>query len=96
MSKKSHKPKNDVVATLKSGDIDSIYFNEFALGVSKNDIFILLRRNGKEEAILNASHITAKTLAIALNEAIASYEKETNQKIIVSEDTEQKIGDSSQ
>jgi len=95
MSKKS-KPKNDVITTMKSGDIDSIYFNEFAVGVTKNDIFILLRRNGKEEAVLNASHITAKTLAIALNEAIANYEKETNQKIIVSEDTGQLIDDSSQ
>ncbi len=96
MSEKSAKPKDDVENTLINGDVNSLYFNEFVLGVSKNDTFILLRRNGKQEAILNASHVTAKTLAIALNEAIANYEKETNQKIIVSEDTEQLIDVSSQ
>jgi len=70
MNRKTGKPNNDVVEILKSGDINSIYFNEFALGVSKNDIFILLRSNGKEEAILNASHITAKSLVIALNDTV--------------------------
>jgi hypothetical protein len=80
--------ENDVVSILKSGNIDSIYFNEFVIGVSKNDIFMLLRRNGKYEAVLNASHIAAKSFAIALNEAIANYEKETNQKIVIPEDSE--------
>ncbi|QTA80673.1 Uncharacterized protein dnl_29840 [Desulfonema limicola] len=92
MSKKTHKRNNDISKTLKSNDIENIYFNEFALGVSKNDVFMLLRRNGREEIILNASHITAKTFAIALNEAISNFEEETNQKIVVSEDIEKKIG----
>ncbi len=91
MGKKPCKAENGIVNILKSENIGSIYFNEFTLGVSKNDIFILLRRNGKEEAILNASHITAKTLAVALGGAIANYEKETNQKIIISEDAEHLI-----
>jgi len=93
MDKKKNKSNDDLVKVLRSGDINSVYFNEFAIGVSKNDIFILLRRNGKEEAILNASHITVKSLAIALNEAIANFEEKTNQKIMVSEDIEQLIDD---
>ncbi len=88
MSVKTVQPKDDLVNALEGVDVDSLYFNEFAIGVSKNDIVILLRRNGKEEGILNASHITAKRFAIALNEAISDYEKETNQKIIVPEDAE--------
>ncbi|OQX23139.1 MAG: hypothetical protein BWK80_27555 [Desulfobacteraceae bacterium IS3] len=57
-----------IADVMKSDDLPNIYFNEFGAGISKNDIFILLGRNGKQEAILNASHITAKSLANALNE----------------------------
>ncbi len=94
MSKENHNQKDDFSEVLKSDDITSIYFNEFAIGISKNDIFILARRNGKAEAILNASHITAKSLAIALNEAIADFEEKTNQKIMISGEVENLLGSS--
>ena len=85
---------DDIKKALKSSDIDNIYFNEFALGISKSDMFILIRRNGKEEAILNVSHITAKSLALALNEAIDDFEKKTGQKIMNSEDIEKSLDSS--
>ncbi len=81
----------DVVKALKSSEISGIYFNEFALGVSKNDMFILIRRNGKEEAVLNMSHITAKSLALSLTEALDDFEEKTNQKILVSDDIEKAL-----
>lgn len=74
---------------LKSDDLLNIYFNEFGVGISKNDIFILLGRNGKQEAILNASHITAKSLADALTKAIIEFESKTRQKILISDEIEQ-------
>jgi len=95
MTQEKRNSHNDFVDMLKSGDIANIYFNEFAIGVSKNDIFILVRRNGKEEAILNASHITAKTLAISLSEAIADFENKTNQTIMISEEVEKMLGSNS-
>jgi hypothetical protein len=79
------KEKN-IMDVMKSDDTPSIYFNEFGVGISKNDVFILLRRNGKEEAILNASHVTAKSLANALDEAINDFEVRTKQKILISEE----------
>ncbi|OQX27598.1 MAG: hypothetical protein BWK80_04575 [Desulfobacteraceae bacterium IS3] len=88
--------KKDIMNVMKSGDMPSIYFNEFGVGISKNDVFILLRRNGKEEAILNASHVTAKSLANALNEAINDFEVRTKQKILISEEikeTTETVGD---
>jgi hypothetical protein len=88
MTEQSPRPKEDVVEALKSKELTSIYFNEFALGVSKNDVFILIRRNGKEEAVLNFSHPTAKSLAISLTEAINNFEEQTHQKILVSSDEE--------
>ncbi len=83
----------DFMEIMKSDDIHSIYFNEFGLGISKNDVFILLRKNGKEEAILNASHVTAKFFAKALNEAINDFEQQTNQKILNSEEIEKSMED---
>jgi hypothetical protein len=74
---------------MTSDDLLSIYFNEFGVGISKNDVFIVLRRNGKEEAILNASHITAKSLAYALNKAINEFEMQTQQKILISDTIEE-------
>ncbi len=82
---------DSLVKSLKSSEIEHIYFNEFALGVSKNDMFILVRRNGKEEAVLNMSHITAKSVALALMEAIEDFEQKTNQKIMVDEDVEKAL-----
>ena len=78
-----------VMDTMKSDDLSNIYFNEFGVGISKNDILIILGRNGKQEAILNASHITAKSLANALGKAITEFELKTKQKILISEEIEQ-------
>lgn len=78
-----------IADVIKSDDLSNIYFNEFGIGISKNDIFILLGRNGKQEAVLNASHITAKSLANALNKAINEFELKTKQKILISEEIEQ-------
>lgn len=83
--------EKNLIDIMKSGDVHSIYFNEFGLGISKNDIFILLRRNGKEEAVLNASHITAKSFANALNEAINDFELRTKQKILNSDEIEKSM-----
>lgn len=84
MTRKSHHPNDEVVKALKSSELTRLYFNEFALGVSKNDVFMLVRRNGKEEAVLNLSHTTAKSLALSLTEAINDFEEQTHQTILVS------------
>ncbi|MDM8517328.1 PAS domain S-box protein [Desulfobacterales bacterium HSG16] len=80
MDEKTSKQNDDVLMALKSRDVNSLYFNEFAVGVSKNDIFLLLRRNGKEEAILNASHIV---VSLDEKKVIQSMDKTTHLIIIV-------------
>ncbi|NOS89644.1 MAG: hypothetical protein HOP34_14085 [Methylococcaceae bacterium] len=89
MSRKSNNHDDDIDKALKSNDIDKIYFNEFAIGMSNNDMFILLRCNGREEAFLNLSHITAKSLALALSKSISNFEEKTNQIIRVSDDNDE-------
>jgi hypothetical protein len=55
-------------------------FNEFAVGVvAETDVLLVLRRNGKPQIVLNASHMTA--LAIQLNEVIKAFEQQTNSTI---------------
>ncbi len=88
MNSEKDDQKPTITEIIKSGELNSIYFNEFGIGVSKHDIFILLRRNGKEEAILNASHITAKSLVKSLSEALKKFEDKTNQTIPNSDEIE--------
>ncbi len=85
MDKNKTKQDNKLLNLLKSGAINNLYFNESVVGVSDTDVIILLKCNGKEEVILNASYVTAKSLAIMLNNAISAFEEETGQKIMVPE-----------
>lgn len=89
-------PNKHMLEIIKSGELNSIYFNEFGIGVSKNDILILLRRNGKSEAVVNASHITAKSLMSALDEALREFEAKTNQKILTSDEIEKLMDESNE
>lgn len=76
-------------SALLESDGKDIYFNEFGVGISPNDVLIVVRRNGKNEAILNSSHVTAKTFANALIRAIENFEKKTNQTILESDKIEE-------
>ena len=88
MTVEREEPENNILDILKSGDLNSIYFNEFGLGVSKNDVLIVLRCNGKPEAIINTSHITAKSFVSALNEALKKFEENTDYTIPISDEIE--------
>ncbi|MFM7405249.1 MAG: hypothetical protein ACKO3K_00895 [Cuspidothrix sp.] len=91
MESSTDNQEQSMIEIIKASELNSIYFNEFGIGVSKNDILILLRRNGKPEAVLNASHITAKSLVNSLDEAIRRFEDKTNQKIPTSSEIEKLI-----
>jgi hypothetical protein len=67
---------------LSSTEITNIYFNQFMIAVSNHDVAIVLRRNGKNEAVLNLSHATAKALAGSLDEAIGDFELQTELKTV--------------
>ncbi|MDY6805202.1 MAG: hypothetical protein SXA11_15535 [Cyanobacteriota bacterium] len=88
MNQEKEDRNKNIIEKINSSELNNIYFNEFAIGVSKHDIFILLSRNGKAEAILNASHITAKSFANSLSEAVREFEAQTNQTILNSDEIE--------
>ena len=88
MDSEKNNQEQSMIEIIESGELNSIYFNAFGIGVSKNDILILLKRNGKPEAVLNASHITAKALVNSLDQALKKFEDDTNQKILTSDELE--------
>lgn len=88
MDSEKNNQEQSMIEIIESGELNSIYFNAFGIGVSKNDILILLKRNGKAEAVLNSSHITAKSLVSSLDEALRGFEDKTNQKIPTSDEIE--------
>ena len=76
------------ILSLLESEVEDIYFNEFGIGMSKHDVLIFLRRNGKPQARLNSSHVAAKSFANALIRAIEDFERKTNQTILDSDEIE--------
>jgi len=71
-------------------DIKNIYFNGFVNAVGHGDILIILERNTKPVAILNASYSVAKTLAIKLNEIVQKFEADMDHEIMTTDDVQSK------
>jgi len=87
-SGQKNKPQHNVMKdnmkdALTSGDLVNIYFNQFMVVTSGSDVAIVVQRNGKNEAVLNLSHVIAKALAESLTKSISDFEQATNQEIIV-------------
>ncbi|HEC85109.1 MAG TPA: hypothetical protein ENI48_07740 [Thioploca sp.] len=66
--------------------------NKFSVGIAETDVLLVLRRNGKPQIVLNASHMTVKALAIQLNEIIKEFEQQTNSTILTFDKIRQSIG----
>ena len=77
--------KNEFEIALDSNQGEEIYFNGFATAMATNDFIIVLTRNGKERAVLNTSHVTAKALASRINESIQKFEQKTKTTILTAE-----------
>ncbi|MBP0016883.1 MAG: hypothetical protein J7647_04915 [Cyanobacteria bacterium SBLK] len=75
--------------TTEYEDLKNIYFNSFGVGLSESDIVIVLKKNGINEAVLNASYITIKAFALTLLEAVKDFEETTGNKIILAGETKE-------
>ena len=84
ISGQKNKPQSDDMKdALISSELINIYFNQFLVITSGSDVAVVVQRNGKNEAVLNLSHVIAKALADSLTKAISDFEQATSQKIIV-------------
>jgi hypothetical protein len=81
----------EVIQKAIESNIETIYFNGFTNSVGVGDVVIVLHRNGKPIAILNASYTVAKSLAIKLNELIGFLESKTDQKMLTTDQVEQHL-----
>lgn len=77
--------QKEVQTTISSAidaDIPKIYFNGVINNLSNTDVLIVLQRNQKPVAVLNASFSTIKGLAHLLGDLIAQLENITGEKIM--------------
>ena len=63
-------------------DCEQMYANGFEIGFSLSDVNVLFSIIGHRHCRLHMSFTTAKTLAIALSEALKNFEKTTEQTIM--------------
>jgi len=66
--------------------VNHTYFNGFQLGLSNADVNGILLLNGSPQIGISMSYTTAKTLAVALNEMVATLEEVTANKIMTTQE----------
>lgn len=59
-----------------------IYFNGFSATITAPDVVIILHQSGRPTAVLNCSHIVAKTLQIALGSIVSDFEDGLGQNVM--------------
>jgi hypothetical protein len=69
------------------------YINGFNVGQTLTDIFIAMSLNGKIFEFVIMSFTTAKTLMVALQEAVARFEQQTGQEVLTMATIQQKMGE---
>lgn len=76
------KANADIAQILNDPSVPQLYFNGFLNATSNGDVLIIVVRNTKPIAVLNASYTIAKTLGKKLNELIEQFESQTDHKIM--------------
>ena len=75
MSDVPTKPLSVVSDLTPSAPFDKrLYFNGYQVTISPQDVMINLLQNGEVQMTLNASHVTAKSFALALLDVIQKTE----------------------
>jgi hypothetical protein len=67
-------------------EVSNIYFNGFQLGLSNADVNGILLLNNQPSVGISMSYTTAKTLAEALKEIVATLEQVTNHGIMTTKE----------
>lgn len=71
---------------LSDPELPALYFNGFMTSLGSGDVTLVLQRNGKPVAVLNASYTIAKTLSMRLRDVIASLEADARHTILTTDD----------
>ena len=65
-----------------TNDVPKIYANGFVTSMTSGDILVVLEANGRSVGVLNLSFTVAKTLSLALGQAIANLEEKAGHEIM--------------
>jgi len=76
---------------IESEEVIKIYANGFASFFTNSDVGVVFTRNNKPIALLNVSLTLAKTLVEKLGQMIHDFEKNTDIKILTTNDIEEKF-----
>jgi hypothetical protein len=68
--------------------VPRLYVNGFLSGLGISDIWCVLERNGKPEAMLNMSYTAAKSFAASLGQLVAILEERTGRDMLTTNDLE--------
>ncbi|MCP4683058.1 MAG: hypothetical protein GY864_12050 [Desulfobacterales bacterium] len=91
MEEKENIFQEQIESALADENLPRIYFNGFITSLATGDVFIVLKQNEKPVAILNVSHIVAKSLATKLANIIALLEEKTGSTIMTTDDVLRKL-----
>lgn len=80
-----------VKEALGDKELPRIYFNGFSITISAGDVLIILKRNDRPIAILNTSHILAKTVATKMGNVVALFEQKTGSTIMTTDDVQESL-----
>jgi hypothetical protein len=72
----------------------TIYFNGYANILGTGDVLMMLHRNGKPTAVLNASYTVAKSLSISLSEIVRTLETRSGNAIMTTKEVEDHLSKS--
>lgn len=76
---------------LENEDIPHIYFNGFTATISPNDMVLVLKKNNKAVAVLNTTHVMAKTMVELMGKLVAEFEDRTETVIMTNNQLQEKL-----
>ncbi len=82
--------QQNLVSAINDPNIPKFYMNGFNVGQSLSDIFVAMNLTGSVVGIINMSFTTAKTLMVALQEAIVKFEQQTGQELLTMHDVRER------
>lgn len=85
--------KEDLIHALGNQDLEEIYFNGFTISLGNADVVIILKRNERPIATLNASYTIAKTLAEKLGNLVAGFETTIDTTVLTTDNINIKLSE---
>jgi hypothetical protein len=70
---------------LNTPDVQHLYANGFALGLTTADVSIILKQFNRPFAVMSLSYTLAKTLSEKLARLVAEWETKTGQRLVTTD-----------